>query len=207
MAVEQYPLLLERSIIFGVGIGNLGRARQRRVPTADRVTEINERLRVRALAAYIACAFGHTANYVMCCESHPPLELIGKVREALGFESAILPVANVRTALRDASSGTEPPRETGRRWTDGIAFHVSGTLTQTEAKSTERAVLWRISRDQVGIWKRDIETPEGQLDRDRRKGGWGAVAGEISKQLGGSWTARSLRTVAGIVRKAESLSS
>jgi hypothetical protein len=54
----------------------------------------------------------------------------------------------------------------------------------------------------VAVHKRDILTPEGTLDRTRRLSGWGAIASTVEAQAGGLWTARSLSTVRGLIRRA-----
>ena len=54
----------------------------------------------------------------------------------------------------------------------------------------------------VLLFKHDNETPSGILDRNRRSGGWGAVAADLGRNLGGTWTARSIRTLAGTLQSA-----
>ena len=71
-------------------------------------------------------------------------------------------------------------------------------------RTTQGAHVLRITAPLVGAWKRDFVDDDGVLDRNRRAGGWSAVAVEVRGQVGGQWTARSLTTVKEIVGKARS---
>ena len=85
--------------------------------------------------------------------------------------------------------------DTGSGATGGRVPQASGL------QDTSRAVYQRFSDSVVLVHKRDTVTPAAILDRERRRmGGWGAVAAEVGRQLGGEWTARSVRTLAGTLR-------
>ncbi len=192
-------------VIFGVGIGNLGRTKWPRIPMADLMRKMNGDLVARGSAARIVGSFAHTGNFVALCERLHDGEGVAELRSCFDFEAAVLPVGEVRAALERFAGRIEPEDEVGVRWTAGMGLHVSGTVHGVQLKRTGRAVLWRIAPTLVGIWKRDVEGADGTLDRANRAGGWGALASEIGEQLGGRWTARSLRTVRGVMSSAEAL--
>ena len=90
--------------------------------------------------------------------------------------------------------------EASVRWTPGAALRADGVPQASGLQDTSRAVYQRFSDSVVLVHKRDAVTPAAILDRERRMGGWGAVAAEVGRQLGGEWTARSVRTLAGTLR-------
>ena len=92
----------------------------------------------------------------------------------------------------------KPPAEVGVRWTPGLAFAVVEPVGSGELESTPRAVLGRLAPDVVGVYKHDVVDALGRLDPHRRLGGWGAVSVDITRQIGGTWTARSARGGSGI---------
>jgi hypothetical protein len=88
------------------------------------------------------------------------------------------------------------------RYTPGAAMLVSGIMLGPLPASMPRAEYRVFSSRMVLVRKKDILTATGALDRNRRLGGWGGVSGEIGQRAGGKWTARSGRTLRGILRKA-----
>ncbi|HET6674451.1 MAG TPA: hypothetical protein VFG71_03885, partial [Nitrospiraceae bacterium] len=53
-------------------------------------------------------------------------------------------------------------------------------------------------------WKKDLLCADRQiLDRTRREGGWGGLATYFRSECGGSWTARSMSTIEGLLNKVE----
>jgi len=90
----------------------------------------------------------------------------------------------------------------GIRWTPGLVLKVSGSSRTGAPENRQRALYRRLSHSAVAAWKRDLLGPGGTLDRTRRQGGWGALAVEVGRELGGVWTARSLQSVEGLRRSA-----
>jgi hypothetical protein len=88
------------------------------------------------------------------------------------------------------------------RYTRGAALFVSGKADDGLPDATPQVTYLQRAPDWVLVFKHDVETTDGSLDRNRRGGGWGAVAGHVGRQLGGIWTARSKRTLAGTLRVA-----
>lgn len=122
----------------------------------------------------------------------------------MGVPCAVLTIAELSNVVNQSGMQNEADSTRYRR-TPGAAFLVSGTPTLQRVSDTKRASSFRVSGLVVAIRKRDALTLRGILDRNRRGGGWGAIAAEIGHQLGGKWTARSIRTLSGTLKKAKAL--
>jgi hypothetical protein len=153
------------------------------------------------LSTRIIGVFGHSGNFVADSPSTDLEEVTSQLGGLLDTEWVIRPIDDVRAALAVLVNAPEPEHEDGIRWTPGLAFHGRAGIQCGSVATTPRAVLWRISSFAIGVWKRDHLSTAGTLDSDKRAGGWGGVAYDIQAQLGGRWTARSRRTVDGLVRK------
>jgi hypothetical protein len=185
--------------IFGIGIGNLGRSRGPRRSTSAWRQMLNAELQAGDPPVHIIQSFGHTGNFLADSPSTCLAEVTARFHRLLGTDWVVRPVSDVRAALTALAGALAPSTEEDARWTPGLAFH-AGRGVEGSIAPTARAVLWKITPWMVGVWKRDSLTPEGRLDPDRRTGGWGGISHDIARQLGGQWTARSRRTLAGLIR-------
>ena len=107
---------------------------------------------------------------------------------------------DVRAALVVLADAPQPTQAERVRWTPGLAFLSGDGVACGTVSSTSRAVLWRLSSYAIGAWKRDNLSAADRLDPGRRAGGWGAVSNDIHRQIGGQWTARSRRTLDGLIK-------
>jgi len=188
--------------VFGVGVGNLGRGRAPRRLMAQWVEMLNRHLSQRHLSVRIVDFFGHTGNFL--ADSVSTLEEVtARFKRLCDTDWVVRPNDEVRAALTALAGACEPEDEHGIRWTLGLAFHGGTGTTCGTVATTPRAVLWQISPCTIGVWKRDNLDADETLDRDRRSGDWGAISNDIERQLEGLWTARSRRTIDGLIRKAE----
>jgi hypothetical protein len=135
--------------------------------------------------------------------SSDPEIVAAELGDALGTPSAVMPVSDLHEIVQTLQD-CHPPRKVdgGVRLTRGVAFLI-GTARDGLPTSTDRASYMLRRPKAVLLCKHDIETPSGILDRNRRKGGWGAVAADLGRNLGGTWTARSIRTLAGTLKAAD----
>jgi hypothetical protein len=166
------------------------------------VDEMNAALTSPAPSIHILEWFGHTGNFVAASELHEPAQVAKQLEVVLKTNCAVFPLDKMEAIIKIVTEAPKPEAETGVRWTPGIVLQVRTGERGREVTLTEHAYLWRITASAVGAWKRDFTVAKGTLDPDRRAGGWGAVAGDVRRQVGGQWTARSLNTVRGIVHKA-----
>jgi hypothetical protein len=195
---------METFVAVAVGVGNLGRQGRPRKPMVLWIAELNQLLsklsRITILSSY-----GHTGNFIV--RSAASKESIStELRIAMGVPSALLTLGELSSVMNLLDAKNEADTTEYRR-TPGAAFLVSGTPTLQALSDTERAGYSRINGSVIAISKRDALTLGGILDRSRREGGWGAIAGDVGRQLGGKWTARSMRTLSGALKQANSAAS
>jgi hypothetical protein len=181
---------------FGVGLGNLGRHARGRVEHSRWVPQVN---RLLAGVAGVVAAFGHTGNFVVA-SSAPPADIVNALKEAVQTPFALLTILELHGLVRAVSQLSPVAPNKGVRLTPGAALLVEGSASDQALQNTSRAEYLRWSHQIVLVRKLDVETPRGVLDRGRRGGGWGAIAGELGRQVGGRWTARSIRTLSGTLR-------
>lgn len=189
-------------VVFGLGLGNLGPQRRKRVPQSEWVSQLNDRLRTSGVA--VVNAYGHTGNFVLRAN----LDVRAAARsmvEALGTPCALLTQAELRDLVRGLNQATPQDPDQGFRCTPGATLLAEGSPTDGSPHETAAASYTRLARHIVGVTKRDVLTETGTLDRRRRSGGWGAIAGHVERELGGRWTARSIRTLEGVLGKADCL--
>jgi hypothetical protein len=188
--------------VFGVGIGNVGRGRAPRRPMPEWVVMLNRHLAGHTPPVHITDFFGHTGNFLADSPSTNLEEVARRLERVLEIDWAVRRIEDVQAALSDLADAPKPEAQDGIRWTLGVAFQGRAGIEGRNILTTPRAILWEISFDAIGIWKRDNLSEGGTLDRDRRGGGWGKISDDIETQCGGRWTARSRRTVDGLIRKA-----
>ena len=113
---------------------------------------------------------------------------------------AVVPPERVVQYVEEIEQAKLPPPKAGERWTLGIALPITPPKGSV-LKDTERVRLWWTKdRRAAAAAKVDIVDDRGRLDSTQRRGGWGGISGDIEDQIGGRWTARSLRTVKGLIR-------
>lgn len=185
---------------FGIGVGNLGHGAPRR-PMARWVEMLNAELSHGYPSVRVIGSFGHTGNFLADSLSTDLQEVTDRFGRALDTDWVVRPIDDVRAALTALARVAEPRYEMGIRWTSGVAFHGGRGIEFGSVARTAGAIIWKVSPQIIGVWKRDHLDTNGTLDRGRRGGGWGKISQDIETQLGGRWTARSRRTVEGLVKK------
>jgi len=157
-------------------------------------------------------SYAHTGNYVL--QASQP-EQLGRIVEVLArhiqshqfvvftYAEFIATLEPFRRALKQT-----PPAVLGRRWTPGIVMDVNpnGRIPPIPA-SDEKAWFGSFAIPRIRTaWKGDIlKAHEDVLDNTQREGGWGNLSARMKKIAGGMWTARSMKSVGGIVAVAKSL--
>ncbi|HET6713384.1 MAG TPA: hypothetical protein VFI59_06720 [Actinomycetota bacterium] len=180
---------------FGVGFGNFSTGREWRM--ADLVKMIGDKdpERLDVIAWY-----GSTGNVAV--KGERPTDVLSLLRDVSGRDWAVVDRSRVLRGL-EALNGWDPrDRRPRTRWTGGLAFAVSGDRGGA-VEDTERAKLRRLESGMVAVYKNDAVTVAGHLDRSQRRGGWGAISLDVSRQVEGVWTARSRRTIEGLLDRVE----
>ncbi len=88
-------------------------------------------------------------------------------------------VANLTTLERIKStfdSWPEPDREERERWTPGFALLCDGNARPRRIEACETGIFNVLDQSTVVVYRREREAHAGILDRNYRRGGWGAVS-------------------------------
>jgi hypothetical protein len=190
---------MKRYVVLGVNVGNLGHLKAQREPMLTRIRHINSALSDREAELRILTSYGHTGNLIAQSLSLTADE-VDKLISVIDETTWCAIDADVLGSAVDALNAMAPPSpERGLRWTPGLAFAVTKPDTEI-IHSTSRAHFRSIGPTIVAAWKRDHLDSHNRLDRDRRAGGWGALSSDLASQTKARWTARSARTLKGILR-------
>jgi hypothetical protein len=167
---------------------------------ADWIELLNQRLSTDGRSTRVRAAYGHTGNFVVTSEASRKT-VASEITEVLGTVCAVVSLSEL-TGITDRLRQISPDNAQSStfRHSPGAAFHVCGDCRSHVPNQTRLARYVERTAGAVLLLKHDPVTPRGVLNRDRRMGGWGAVATEVGRMLGGQWTARSGRTLSGVVR-------
>jgi hypothetical protein len=193
---------LAMMVAFAVNIGNLGPMSPARRPMVDLVRTLDAAFRTRGGRVRVLDFFGHTGNFLVEGADRPAdaAQTLGRL---LGTPCVLVPIARVAQAAAAAQALPPSAKEPSQRWTPGVVFHVNGLASSAQPKDTHAARFQRIDDATILAWKRDVEDSRGRLDKTRRGGGWGAVSSAIGRQVGAVWTARSAKTLEGVLMRLE----
>ena len=200
-------------LAFGLDIGNVGRAKATRPPTKALVADWNKRLSSsREVHLQFVNAYAHTGNYVLQASKSEQLENIMAVLDrfiptykfaVFGYMEFLAVLDPIRRALKQT-----PPAVSGRRWTPGIVMDTNpnGRIPLIPA-SDAKAWFGAFAVPRIrSAWNGDIlDSQEDKLDNAQREGGWGSLSDRMRKVAGSTWTARSMKSVEGIVAVARSI--
>ena len=125
--------------------------------------------------------------------------------DALQTPCAVLRFKDLVAIVAELDSLSPLTSTIGIRYTPGAALLVTGPVRDGTPDSTSEITYVRRTSRFVVVLKHDVLTSDGVLDRSQRRGGWGAVATQVRSCLGGVWTARSRRTLAGTLRAISAL--
>ena len=190
---------------LAVGVGNLGRQGKPRKRMSFWIEELNQFLS-KSSRTTILSSYGHTGNFVVRSVASQE-NVAAELRNSMGVPCAVLTLAELSSVVNFLGAKKEAADGIQYRRTPGAAILVIGTPTLQALSDNPRASYARMNNSVVLVAKLDALTTGGTLDRNRREGGWGALAIHIGRQLGGKWTARSMRTLSGILKQARNAES
>ena len=176
---------------FGVGLANFrsGRSRLPRQIAAD----------VREVLPLVAW-YGATGNLALAAGEC--VDVGQRLAKITGTAWAVIPAGDLAAALQALEAEPVARVEEGIRATPGLAFAVEPARPGPICSIPKIAGLRRLNDRIVLVHKFDV-LEGNRLDRARRRGGWGRVSAEVARQVGGRWTARSRRPLAGLQARAE----
>ena len=190
-----------RYIALGVNIGNLSRGPRAREPMEARCSRINRNLERKGADLRVVAFYRHTGNLVLETTRVEPAETARRLSDADCATWIAVTEETMRAAVDRVRKMPSPEKEAGVRWTPGLAFAVTKP-SPTKIESVPKVRLRPIDSTTIAAWKRDQTTEAGQLDRERREGGWGGVSKVIGMQTNSQWTARSVTTLEGVLQRA-----
>jgi hypothetical protein len=196
-------------LAFGVNIGNVGRAQPARRPMAEQAAAWNATWQRASLGCRVVGWFRHTGNFALVVDDGSVAAgLAALARAAPDTAFAVFAWTPFQAWLETvrAAATRAPAPATGRRWTPGMVMALGPAGGVPPTPTAPRAGIWfgpeAAPRLRIA-WRHDWLDPDGtRLDRRRREGGWGAVATLMGRHAGGTWTARALSTVEGLVAAA-----
>ncbi|MDR4493432.1 MAG: hypothetical protein R3B74_03245 [Nitrospirales bacterium] len=192
---------------FGVNLGNIGHGNLSRPSTKTLLMDWNQRLSIsRGTRLKFIGAYGHTGNYILQTATPEQLEniLAVLVQQVSTFKFVMFDFTKFLVALDSILRAKTqlPTAIPGRRWTPGIVMDMNpqGRIPPIPA-SDEKASFGSFALPRIRTaWKGDIlDSQEYKLDNTQREGGWGSLSDRMKKVAGGTWTARSMKSVEGIV--------
>lgn len=171
---------------FGVGLANFaaGRSRLPRQIAAD-----------VAKALPLIAWYGASGNLALAAGE--PVDVAQRLAEITGIAWPVVPARDIADALQALEVQPTPRVEAGIRATPGLAFAVEPARPGPIRSIPKIAALRRFDGRIVLVHKFDV-LKGNRLDRAHRRGGWGRISAAIDRQVGGRWTARSRRPLAGL---------
>ena len=192
------------SIAFAVNVANLGRVSPPRVESRVLLRRINAGFRAAGLSARAEASFRHTGNFVVRHPSGERSEVRKSIGRTLRTDCVVISQSRLDSLVRQLEAFQSPRRVAGVRWTPGLVLRVDGRPSRTPLRHAPNVRLRSINSSAIAAWKRDYLLPgTRRLDPQRRAGGWGSVASAVASQLGGTWTARAISTVVGVLKRAK----
>ncbi len=190
-------------LAFGVDFNNVGNSDER-TPMKSLCDGWNKRLPT-AEGLEVIGYFGHAGNFVLRALGDNVEQISEVLRRASSERFAVFEQAHFQLWLKAVERNLVSPRPPtdGRRWTPGMVMDTNPD-GGVSPKPIDVTPVYFASLADARIrltWRNDLLVPgRNVLDRSKREGGWGGVATVMQRHAGGSWTARALRTVIGLVR-------
>lgn len=188
---------MQTFVAFVLGVGNLGSHREPRKRMAIWIRDMNLSL-ANFSSTRVLDAYGHTGNFIVSARGEREF-VAGELRKVLKTGCAVLTLSDLSSVLGALVDDCKPESDCYRR-TPGAVLLVDGNPSERNLCDASIATYDRFDASVITVQKKDALTPKGTLDQARRGGGWGAIASDVGKQIGGKWTARSKRTLLGVLK-------
>jgi hypothetical protein len=146
---------MNKYLLFGVDIGNLNRARNKRGRVGDQVSAINRAFKKFNIAAQITGYYRSTGNFVLHTNNRSLKKARSAAQKALKAKVVIFRLAEIEKHVARLRKESAQSTERGIRATPGLALLVEGRTRAGKVLSTERNRL----RHVVAAWKLDILMP------------------------------------------------
>lgn len=193
---------------FGQNIGNLGRGPK--PLQCDLVENWNRALsKCTELKPRFIEFFYSTGNYILSSSQPVPANLLSDTlaTHINSHRFAIFDYPEFVTIFESLQSMFRKTPARGRTWTPGIVMDTNATgQVPPEPTSNRRMQFGSFALPRIRVvWKKEVLSADGnRLDSSHkeRQGGWGQIANRMEAFAGGTWTARSMNSVDGIMNVA-----
>lgn len=199
-------------VLFAKNIGNVGRPGTRQ-ESSDLQRLWNQRFATTGAGLRIEKSFRHTGNFLVV--SQLPLDLKTATQKLLTIAGpnfalfCLNDFLQMICQLRNLSIHPPSMASHNRRPTLGAVMALDpDSMIPPIPESSDRILFSDLAFPRLrAVWKLDLLTSDGRrLDPTKREGGWGAVATEMAKFAGGSWTARAFSTLTGLANMTPTVS-
>jgi hypothetical protein len=204
--------MLKLFLAFCQNMGNVKRnGGQQRTPQHELLADWDSVLSsAEPLSLSFIDYYRHTGNYILrapgSCSTYEVKQILaGRIPSyffALFDYDEFLQITTEARKTFEAN----PLSITGRRPTPGLVMDLdpNGNVPGAPPHNVKFEIgSFAVPRIR-NAWKKDILSSGGKtLDRTQREGGWGGLATYFRDRYGGSWTARSMGTVDGLLTKAQ----
>jgi hypothetical protein len=194
------PQARKTVVLFAFGIGNFS---GNRLPKGGWTATLKEAFGARGLDPTAVASFGHSGNFVV--NGAASMTVVRETAESvLKKECAVVTLSELASLIR-ALEELRLPRASKRdgkltRWTKGAVLPISGSAKGFSPWPSDRGRYLALDGRCILAAKSDCVLPDGTLDKDNRKGGWGGLSDDVTSRFGGKWTARSRRTLWGTLQ-------
>src|SRR5436309_943969 len=115
-------------LIFGVNIGNLGRARTSRQTARKQVAAMNRALDRAKIPAKVIDSFATSGNFVLRTTIGSLKKTLPIIERALGAKVGIFPLEEIEEHAERVSATRKPLTNSRIRATPGLVLYVEGTV-------------------------------------------------------------------------------
>jgi hypothetical protein len=198
----RYVMRQEKKMLvaFGVHIGDIGKRPHPKM--AVWIPQLNSALADGGSKARIVSFFGKTGNFVVDAPESEAATIRGLLTSVARTPFAVLDPAVVRRCV-GALEGVEKPRdEEGCTWGLGASFCTTSPPPAFDPNrwNTKKGWFCPIEAGIVAVWKRENLTDREVLDSSNRIT-WGFASQETGRRFGGTWTARAVSAINGVLGK------
>ena len=187
-------------VAFGVHIGDIGKRPHPKMEVW--IPQLNAALVDAGSTARIVSWFGKTGNFVVDALQADAATIRTLLSSVARTPFAVLDPAVVRRCITELRGVEKPPDEEGCTWGLGASFCTTSPAPAFDPNcwKTKKGWFCPIEAGIVAVWKRENITDRQVFDSSKRIT-WGFASQETGRRFGGTWTARAIRAINGVLGK------
>lgn len=187
-------------VAFGLHIGDIGKRPHPKMEVW--IPQLNAGLLRAGSTARIVSWFGKSGNFVVDAPQSKASTIRSHLSSVANTPFAVLAPAVLQRCVAELQGIEKPPDEEGCTWGLGASFCTTSPPPAFDRKrwNTKKGWFYPIEPRIVAVWKRENITDRQILDRSKRIT-WGFASQETGRRLGGTWTARAISAINGVLGK------